>query len=149
MLKLDLRDIACGVLLVATGLFIAIYASASLDVGTIQRMGPGMFPIAVGVLLIGFGTAIAIPAFFRAGTFDQVEWRSTAAVLASLIAFAAMIRPFGLIPATIALITISALAEPKFRLISTLAMCLCLPMLAYLIFGLGLGLPLTMFAVPF
>ncbi|SDH18361.1 tripartite tricarboxylate transporter TctB family protein [Pelagibacterium luteolum] len=149
MLKLDLRDIACGVLLLSTGIFIAGYAWTMLDIGTIQRMGPGMFPMAVGVLLAGFGIAIAIPAFFRSGTLDQVEWRSTFAVLASLAAFALMLRPFGLIPAAIALIGISALAEPKFRLVSTLALCIFLPALAYLIFSLGLGLPLTMFAVPF
>ena len=115
-----------------------------LDLGSVRRMGPGMFPVAVGIILALFGIAIMIPAFFRQGTFEEIEIRSTLAVLASIAAFAMVIRPYGLIPAIAALVLVAALAERTFRPVSILASIVVMATLAWLIFKAGLGLPLTM-----
>jgi hypothetical protein len=149
MYQRDYRDIAGGALLLLTGIMIAWYASATLDFGTVRRMGPGMFPMSIGVILAVFGIALMIPAFFRAGDFDAVEWRSAIAVLAGVGAFALAIRPLGLVPAIVSLLVVSSLAERRFRPVSLLVMCVTLPLAAYLIFRVGLGLPLAMARWPF
>lgn len=132
-----------------TGLLIAWHAYTTLDFGTVRRMGPGMFPTSIGLILAGFGIAIMVPAFFRPGTMEAIEWRSASAVLASVAVFAMMVRPFGLVPAIVSLIFVASLAEQKFRPISLIVMSASLSLMAYLIFSSGLGLPLVMWRSPF
>ncbi|WP_209738879.1 tripartite tricarboxylate transporter TctB family protein [Aureimonas populi] len=148
MYQRDYRDIIGGGLLLLTGALIAWQASTALDLGTVRRMGPGLFPMAVGVLLAGFGLAIMIPAFFRQGTLDAVEIRPTLAVLASVGAFALTIRPYGLLPAIAALVFVAMLAETRFRPVALVGSIVFLSLLAYLIFRVGLGLPLAMVRWP-
>lgn len=148
MYRRDYRDILGGALLLATGLFVVWYASATLSVGSFARMGPGFFPIAVGWLIAGFGIAVMVPAFFRQGGRVPIEVRSTLAVLSGVSAFALAIRSVGLVPAVVALLLLSSLAEPVFRPITLIAMAVILPLGAYLIFHVGLGVPFVMFRSP-
>jgi len=144
LLSRDYRDIIAGGLLMAAGVWMALYAQGTLDLGSGRRMGPGMFPVAIGIILALFGIAIMIPAFFRQGTFEEIEIRSTLAVLSSIAAFAMVIRPYGLIPAIAALVVVATLAERTFRPVSILASIVVMATLAWLIFKAGLGLPLNM-----
>lgn len=144
MLERDYRDIIGGALLALAGAWIAWYATSYLDLGTIRRMGPGLFPTGMGVLLSLFGIAIMVPAFFRTGTCDEFEFRSTAAVLGSVATFAMIIGPFGLLPAIAALVVVASLAETVFRPVAIFGLIACLSVMAYLIFSVGLGLPLAM-----
>lgn len=149
MYQRDYRDIVGGALLIIAGGLIAWHALSTLDFGTVRRMGPGMFPTSVGVVLAGFGMAIMIPAFLRPGTLDKIEWRSTIAVLAGVAIFAMAVRPFGLVPAIVALIFVSSLAERTFRPLSLAVMSVVLSLAAWGIFSKGLGLPLVMWRSPF
>jgi hypothetical protein len=62
-----------------------------------------------------------------------------------IFAWALALIPFGLVPATAALIAISALATRPFRPVSTAALCVALSAAGYLVFIWGLGMPLTLF----
>ena len=145
----DYRDILGGGLLVAAGLFILAYALTHYPMGTLRMMGPGLFPAGVGVAIAVFGVLIAVPAFFRGGELPTFEIRSAVAIMASVAAFALLVRTAGMIPAIIATTVISSLAEPRFRPLSVIGVCLALGLLSWLIFRVGLGLPFTMFRWPF
>ena len=43
LLSRDYRDIIAGGLLMAAGVWMALYAQGTLDLGSVRRMGPGMF----------------------------------------------------------------------------------------------------------
>lgn len=148
MFKRDYRDIISGSLLIVIGLLIAIHASQTLNFGTIRRMGPGMFPVSLGIMLIFFGVAIAVPAWFRRGTLDRIEWRALVTLLSSIAAFALTIRPFGLIPAIVSLVLVAGLAERRYRPIPLLVICVALSLFSYLVFQTLLGLPLVMYRLP-
>ena len=96
----DTRDIIGGFALVALGLFAALYAQR-YDIGELQEMGPGYFPVALGILLAILGLFIAIPAFFREGTSIEIEWNSLLWVLLSIAIFAIALTTAGLVIATI------------------------------------------------
>lgn len=149
MYQRDYRDIVGGGLLVLVGIIITWHTWSTIDLGTFRRMGPGTFPIAVGILIAFFGVTIMLPAFFRAGSIEGIRVRSGLAVAGGISLFALTIRPFGLLPAIIGLILVSTMAETKFRPLTIMLMCLILPLAAYIIFSVGLNLPLNMVRSPF
>lgn len=149
MLSRDYRDVVGGVLLVVFGLAFSRYAVAHYDLGTLQRMGSGMFPVALGVLLTAFGLIIAALAMFRQGKMPEVRFWTPFFVLSGVAAFAVMIRPFGLIPAVLAVTIISSFAELQVRPFSLAVLCATLCLIAWLTFGVGLGLSTPMARWPF
>lgn len=145
MLKRDYRDILGGLLLVLGGLVLALYSSSVYDLGTIRRMGPGMYPMGLGFLMAGLGIAIALPAWFRSGPPIGIRVYSPLFVLAGIAAFAIVIPRFGLIPAIAAQVVVSSLAERRFRPLGLVALTLFLCALAYIVFVYLLGLPFHLF----
>lgn len=145
----DHRDILGGALLMAGGSFVAFHAWNTLAMGTIRRMGPGMFPFWIGVLMVLIGAAILAGGFMRSGRIPPVAWRSTAAVLGAFACFALLVTPFGLVPAIVGLVAVSSLGDPSLRPLAIALLSIILSLLAWGIFRLGLGLPLTMLRWPF
>ena len=149
MLTRDYRDIIGGALLVFGGVAFSWYAAHHYDLGTLRRMGPGMFPMALGLVLAAFGVMLMIPAFFRTGSMPAIRVWSPLFVLSSVVAFGLLIRPFGLVPATLAVTIISSMAELRIRPISLALLCLSLCVIAWLTFKIGLGMPVHMVRWPF
>lgn len=145
----DYRDLLGGALLIALGLWAGLHALSSFDLGTPGRMGPGMFPVILGFLLSGLGVLIAIPAAFRAGPEITVDWRPMFFIMIGVLAFAALVVPFGMIPAVVVLTAAAVLADTKIRLLGTIVLAFGLSVLAYLIFRVGLGIVLEPFRWPF
>ncbi|WP_373356246.1 tripartite tricarboxylate transporter TctB family protein [Pseudoroseicyclus sp. CXY001] len=141
----DYRDILAGLLLGIAGLAVTIYAWNSYEMGTIRRMGPGMYPFGLGLLMVLLGVIIAVPAWSRSGPPIEVRIYSPLFVLAGVAAFAYVIPHAGLIPAVVAVVAISSLAELKVHPVSLILLIAGLCLLAYLIFGFALGLPIRMF----
>lgn len=149
MLPRDYTDVFGGLLLLVVGAGFAWYSAENYDIGTLRRMGPGMFPMGIGCLLAVFGVLLGVPALFRAGETPEIRVWSPIFVLSGVAAFALVIRPFGLIPAILAVTIISSLAELRVRPVSLAALCLALCLIAWLTFRVGLGLPISMFRWPF
>ena len=149
MLSRDYKDIVGGALLAVFGLIVAVDAAASYDLGTLRRMGPGMFPMELGVILSVFGVALIIPALVSAGKRPHILIFSPLFVLLGVSAFALLVRPFGLIPAILAVVIISSVAELKIRPVSLTILSVTMCVLAWLVFRVGLGLAMPMFRWPF
>jgi hypothetical protein len=118
----DYRDLIAGGLLLVVGLSSAWYAGINYSVGTPDRMGPGMFPVALGYLLAALGVLIAIPAWFRRGPMPKPEWLPMLMVLISVCVFAFTIERLGLVPGTFALTGIAVFADRKMGFRGTLVL---------------------------
>jgi hypothetical protein len=150
MYSRDYRDIGCGVLLMLMGGFAACYASTSYELGTVHQMGPGMYPVALGVILVGLGLLLLVPAMLRAGPRLQLtEWRPLLAITAAGVAFGLTIERFGIIAAVLILTLLSALAGDKLRPLPALVLAVCLAVGSLLIFQVGLKIPVHAIAWPF
>jgi hypothetical protein len=108
------RDYVGGILMIAIGLA-AAFQGSTYPVGELSRMGPGFFPTALGVLLAFAGLAIAAGARF-AGDAGAIEaqppqWRGWLCILLSIVAFVVLGKYGGLVPATFAIVFISALGD--------------------------------------
>jgi hypothetical protein len=137
----DTRDIIGGFALVALGLFAALYAQR-YDIGELQEMGPGYFPVALGILLAILGLFIAIPAFFREGTSIEIEWNSLLWVLLSIAIFAIALTTAGLVIATILSVLASSVpSKSSWKTRVILALCVAAITYSVFLFGLGMVLP--------
>ena len=145
----NIRDLAGGALLIALGLFMTVYSSTLLEMGTLNRIGPGMYPFGLGTLLISFGAIIFIPALSQPGVADGIDWRAVVTIFGAIAAFAATARPFGLIPAVMLLLAISRFANDSTGPRAIAVMMVSVPFAAWLLFIVGLGVPLPLVAWPF
>jgi hypothetical protein len=108
------RDFWGGVLMSLLGIG-AVVQGSTYRVGSLTHMGSGFFPVAVGALLALVGFVMTVTAMVSAapagGTRLPAEWRSWLLICASVIGFAVIGTYGGLIPATFAIVFISALAD--------------------------------------
>jgi hypothetical protein len=137
----DMQDVLGGLGLAALGLFAAIYAQR-YEFGDLNRMGPGFFPIVLGILLAALGLMIAIPAFFRSGPAIEVKWKAFALVMLSLVAFALTLKSLGLILATVLAVVVSTLADNETRWKNRLMIAMGVAAVTYIVFGFGLKMTL-------
>lgn len=138
----DYRDIIGGGLLILLGIATLIYCLAGLRLGTFARMGPGFFPAALGVILLGLGLAILVPALFRGGEPVRPDFRTLFFLTAGVLAFAALIRPFGLIPAT-AVLTVIVCQASAMSIKAVVITAAALSLTATLLFPVALGLQVS------
>lgn len=124
------KDYYGGALMILFGLG-AILEGASYQIGSLSHMGPGFFPAAVGALLALMGVIIAIEGLGHknmGSTEGKPEWRGWLCIIGSIVAFIILGEYTGLLPATFAIVFISALGDRmntiKGALILSVSMCI-------------------------
>lgn len=145
----DWRDIIAGLVIIAIGLFWAIWAQNHYRIGTPTRMGPGWFPMYLGYVLAIVGALTAIPAFFRQGDRPTIDWRPMIWITASVLAFALTVKWIGLVPAIFLQIGLGVLADTKLGWVGTLILASLTAVACHFIFYVGLGVQLPPFIWPF
>ena len=108
------RDYFAGALMVLIGL-VVLNEGRSYQLGTLQKMGPGYFPVALGIILVLLGILIAGTAS-TGGTEEQqalphAEWRGWACIIAGPILFIIIAKYAGMMPATFACVFVAALGD--------------------------------------
>lgn len=146
MYQRDYGDITGGALLSALGVSVAVYATQHYSLGTLTRMGPGMFPIAIGYLLILLGAIIMLPAFFRAGEFPSIKWRPIVACLLAVFLFGFLIERVGIAFTILALSCAAVLADNKLGVKGAAALGVSLAAIGVFVFGYALGINAPWFA---
>jgi hypothetical protein len=132
-------------LLGGLGLFAAVYAASHYQLGTALRMGPGYFPTWVGGLLAILGAVLIVHSLRVDGPpRPPVHWRPTLWILAASIAFGYLLKPAGLVLATVLLVVGSAAGGHEFRWreVALLAAGLTVFSVGVFVYGLGLPFPL-------
>jgi putative Ca2+/H+ antiporter (TMEM165/GDT1 family) len=144
------RDFLAGGLVMLLGLG-AAYAGSGYEVGTLQKMGPGFFPLALGVLLIFLGVAIAGSAAVATGEDDEhtiparAEWRGWLCIAAGPLLFVVLGHYGGLVPATFSCVFVAALGDRSATLKSSLLLAAGITVLGVVLFSTILGVPLPAF----
>lgn len=140
------RDLCAGVMFLAFGAFFAL-AARDYSIGTAARMGPGFFPLAVGVLIAGFGlvlTARALAARARRLPSERASLFPVplSVLVAGLCAFALLVVDAGLAVAIVVLAIVGARAGSEFRWREAVALSVALAAFSIAAFVHVLGLPL-------
>ncbi len=136
------REICAGLFLIATAA-LGYYAAYPLDTGSLSGVGSGLLPKAVAVGSGLFG--IYLIAIGLLGSKEHVEgfsFRGVIFILGAIIAFAATVRPFGLLVAGPLAMLISSMADPDTRPVEILIYTACMTAACYLLFKVILRLPI-------
>lgn len=145
------KDFFSGLLFIVVGGSFA-YGASTYQVGTGARMGPGYFPLLLGIILAVMGVVVAVRALMT-GTPDgdrigAIAWRPLFLVLSANVTFGALmigvpaigIPQFGLVIAIFALVTIASFAAEKFIVKEVLVLSVILSVGSYAAFVKLLGL---------
>lgn len=134
--------VLCGLL--------AAQDSRHYTIGTLRQMGPGYFPLALGILLIVLGIIIAGTAGSGADDkeheqYPHNEWRGWFCVIAGPVLFMILGKFGGMAPATFACVFVSALGDRKTTPKAALALATGITVFGVILFSYFLQIPMPVF----
>jgi hypothetical protein len=144
-----LKDLSGGCLALLLGVG-AVLRSVDYGLGSLTSMGPGFFPCMVGVLLIGCGVVL-IARWPHGRLMGQRKassnppWRRLVFITLGLLAFFALGRYGGLVPAAFAVTFIAALGDRTNRVTDALLLGLGVVIVAVFVFHWALRVQLPLF----
>jgi hypothetical protein len=140
-----LKDLLAGAVFIAFGLAFAIGA-LGYNVGTPLRMGPGYFPLSLGILLIVMGGIIAAKGFLaEAGEpIGGLALRPVILIVAAFIFFGVTVRGLGVVPSLFITVLVAALARERTSPLLALATAASLTVVSVLLFIVALQLRLQL-----
>ena len=143
MTKIKTIDVFAGAFIVLIGV-LAIVESLNFDLGSTRRIGPGYFPFYVGVFMVILGVAIALERLWSNSQADTEfafpPLRAPLLILASVVCFAVMVERFGLVPAVGVSVFLASLVDTNTTLTQNLMVAVAVPIVATLIFKVGLDM---------
>lgn len=138
----DTKDLVGGLALTALGLFAAYYANEHYEIGDLRRMGPGFFPVSLGLTLAVLGLLVALPAWFRSGPAIRPAWLTLGLVILSLVVFSFTLKTLGVVFATIVAVFISSIPDKSIGWRFRVVLSIGVSAITYLIFIMGLSMVL-------
>ena len=133
-----------GLILAIIGIGAAIWAWQHYDMGTLRRMGPGFFPVAIGLALTGFGLIIALPAMWRSGEGAPLDITSLVLILTAILAFGLALPRMGLVGSSFVAVLIATLPAQRKGWLWRGLLALSITAITVLVFHLGLRMTLPL-----
>lgn len=139
------QDSLSGLMFMAVAGGFALLAK-DLSIGTALRMGAGYFPLALSALLGLIGFVIFMRAMLSGcgGTATPFAWRGLILVVASVLVFGFGLSGLGLGPAVALSALLATLASGQVGWRGSLVLSAVLVGFTWLVFILGLGLPIPL-----
>lgn len=144
------KDVLAGLVVTLIGIG-AIFEALSYNLGTAAQMGPGFFPLSIGMIIVALGLGIIMiggrgPEMHQEeGDQATTPWRALIALPLSILIFSVATPSFGLAPATFLAVFISTFADRTLTLLRSLVIALGWTTLCILIFRVGLGIQVRVF----
>jgi hypothetical protein len=136
------KDFWTGVMFIAFAA-VALWAARGYSLGSAGRMGPGYFPLLLGVVLALLGLILVGRSLVIAGEgITRMHVLPLAVIAIGVCLFGLLIERLGLVVALVAATIVSALASREQRPIELVALALVLAVFSVGIFVYALRLPL-------
>lgn len=145
------KDLLSGLVFIAVGIAFAVGAN-SYKVGDAARMGPGYFPMLLGILLAILGVVVAFIALTveteGGDKFGSIAWKPLFFIILANLVFGALLGglpsigfpAFGLIVAIYALVFLAAMAGEEFKFKEVIVLATVLAVMSYFAFVYALNL---------
>ena len=136
------QDFWAGLMFIAFGLFFVVVAMKNYQMGSSVRMGPAYFPVVLGGLLVFLGALVLLDSIVEEGEpVAKFHFRPLIWIGLSSLAFAYLLKPLGLVLASVALVFISAYGGHEFKWKEVAIMSVVLVIFSVLVFVKALVLP--------
>jgi hypothetical protein len=150
--KIISRDLYGGAIFVVIGLVILVQGN-SYGLGSLAKVGSGLFPVVLGVVLMGLGALIALGGVVSSDTEESesvppMQWKGFAAIVSGVVAFIAIGSLFGLAPAAFACVFISALGDRTATFKSAAVLATVMTLFALLFFSYFLNVQFPVLQLP-
>jgi hypothetical protein len=147
------KDFFSGLMFACAGAAFAIGA-LNYNVGTGARMGPGYFPLMLGILLGVMGLVVLVNSLSLRGTegdtnpVGAIAWKQLGFIIGANLLFGVLlggmptldVPALGLVLAIYALVIVASMAGAQFRFKGSLVLATVLAIGSYLVFIIGLSL---------
>ncbi|MDO8440618.1 MAG: tripartite tricarboxylate transporter TctB family protein [Polaromonas sp.] len=145
------KDFFCGLMFMAVGVVFA-WGASTYNIGTGARMGPGYFPLMLGILLALIGATVTFKALAveteGGGKIGKWAWKPLFYIIAANVVFGILLAglpaikfpAFGMIVAIYAVTFIASMAEAGWKVKNTFILATVLAMGSYLAFVVVLKL---------
>jgi len=147
------KDFASGLMFIIVGTAFGVGAT-NFDIGSAARMGPGYFPLLLGILLAILGVIVTLQSFGKHvgdHSIGAIAWRPLIFILGANLAFGALlvgipswgIPHFGLIVAIYGLVLIAGYARPGHKIKESIVLATVLAVGSYgaFVYALNLQFP--------
>ena len=135
------RDFWGGLVLIAVGI-LAIWASRDLPGQRGFAFGPGTAPRLFSGLLVILGALVALVGLITDGPrIEKYKVRGPVLVIASILGFAAMIRPVGLVIASYVTFMVAILGSKEMRVLESFIAAAVMTVFCVFLFTYLLNLP--------
>lgn len=136
------QDFLSGLLFIAIGAgFIVL--GRDLQMGVADRMGPGYIPFAAALILVGLGTVVMVRGVAWQGEgVSRPVWRPLLLIPLAALVFGLTLERLGLVVAIVLAIGIARLAQPRARVVHTLAIAAGMAAFCSALFIYGFNLPI-------
>lgn len=144
------KDFWSGAMFIAFGLFFMAWALMHYHLGSAVRMGPGYFPAVLGGLLAILGTAVFVGSLSTEGEpLGVIRLRPVSLVCVGCVLYGYMMKPLGLVLATVLLVFVSAFGGHEFKWKEVAVLSVMLVVFSVLVFVKGLSLPFPLWPSAF
>ncbi len=141
------KDFFAGLIFIFFGIM-AFWINQDYPRGTIIRMGPGYFPTILSTILIILGLFTFLRSFWlKEDLISSFAFRPLLLNIIAILGFAFLIRPLGIVLATLVMIIFSRLAGWDFSWREVLILYLFLVIFSYILFIYFLGLSLKVWPI--
>ncbi|QRG05867.1 tripartite tricarboxylate transporter TctB family protein [Xanthobacter dioxanivorans] len=140
-------DLLSGVFFAGVGLGVTVI-SRNYELGSLARVGPGLFPMMLGILLTGIGVIIALRALPAQDEKNRVRLalRPVACLIGAVLVFMLLVERAGFAPAAFFSSALAMLASRDARPVKVLVVSTALTALSLATFILALGMPIRALA---
>ena len=140
-------NFVAGTIFLAIAALFGLTALKTLDVGSVETMGPGFFPIMMSLLLTGLAIAIMISGS-NASERRPIPWRAAIFITLAPIAFGLSVRSIGLVPALLAAVTMDVFASRRIGWAQRSLIILGMTAFCVAVFSYGIGITAELFIWP-
>ncbi|WP_299654877.1 tripartite tricarboxylate transporter TctB family protein [uncultured Jannaschia sp.] len=135
------QDAVSGLMFLAVAIYGGVSTLMGLDIGSLDQMGPGFFPLALSVILGVIGVFVLLGARPDEDQLAPVNWRAISLIGAAPVAFGLTVRSLGLLPALLISVALATLSSSRIRPIYAAFVIIGVTAFCIAVFKYGIRVP--------
>ncbi len=141
MINWKSQDAVSGLMFLGIAVFVCVSTLMGLDIGGLDQMGPGFFPLALSFILGLIGVLVLLSAKPDEDALPPVNWRAVSLIGAAPVAFGLTVRTLGLVPALFISVAMATLSSPRIRPVQAMLIIVGVTAFCIALFKFGVRVP--------